>query len=76
MTWLQRGFVGMALGGTLLIGLTHCVVAPVAPVPSGYVVSPPVVIAPPYRPYRHYYPYRFYRPYRPYYGRYPYGRRW
>ncbi len=74
MARVKRWFVAMALGGMLLIGLTSCVVAPVAP---GYVVSPPVVVIRPYRPYRYYEPYGYYRPYRPYYyGWPPYGRRW
>jgi hypothetical protein len=72
MAWVKRWFAVMALGGTLLVGLTNCVVAPVEP---GYVVPPPVVIIRPYRPHRHYHahPYRYYRPY---YGWHPYGHRW
>jgi hypothetical protein len=69
MAWVKRWFVMMALGGTLLVGPTGCVVVPVE---SGYVASPPVVVI---RPYRHYHPHGYYRPYRPYYG-YPYGHRW
>lgn len=74
MGWVKRCFAVMALGGTLLVGLTNCVVAPVEP---GYVASPPVIVIRPYRPHRYYHshPYRDYRPYRPYYG-YPYGHRW
>jgi hypothetical protein len=74
MAWVKRWFAVMGLGGTLLAGLTNCVVAPVEP---EYVASPPVVVIRPYRPHRHYHyhPYRDYRPYRPYYG-YPYGHRW
>jgi hypothetical protein len=73
MAWVKRWFAVVALGGTLLAGLTNCVVAPVEP---GYVASPPVVVIRPYRPYRHYHPYGYHRPYRPYYGWYPYGPRW
>jgi hypothetical protein len=78
MVRLKRWFVAMAVGGTLLVGLTGCVVAPAAPVPSGYVVSPPAVVVRPYYGYRIYRPYRFYRPYRPYYGYgwHPYRYRW
>jgi hypothetical protein len=64
MRCLKRWFFVMALGVTPLAGLTNCVVAPVAPAPPGYVVSPPVVVIRPYRPYR------------PYYGWYPYAHRW
>jgi hypothetical protein len=76
MTWVKRWFVMMTLGGTLLVGPTGCVVAPVE---SGYVASPPAVVIRPYRYYRpyrphwHYHPYRYYRPY---YGWHPYGHRW
>jgi hypothetical protein len=76
MVSLKRWFVVMAVGGTLLLGLTSCVVAPVAPAPPGYVASPPVVVIRPYRPYRYYQPYHYHRPYRPYYGWYPYSHRW
>jgi hypothetical protein len=76
MVCVKRWFVGMVVGGTLLAGLTSCVVAPVEVAPPGYVVSPPVVVVPPYRPYPYYKPYGYYRPYRPYYGGYPYGHRW
>jgi hypothetical protein len=73
MAWVKRWFAVMALGGTLLVGSTSCVVAPVEP---GYVASPPVVVIRPYHYHRHYHPYGYYRPYRPYYGwhRHPY--RW
>jgi hypothetical protein len=67
MACLKRCFVALAVGVTLLVGLTQCVIAPVAPAPSGYVVSPPVVVVRPYR---------VYRPYRPYYGWYPRAYRW
>ena len=81
MAWVKRWFAVMVLGGTLLAGLTNCVVAPVEP---GYVASPPVVVI---RPYRHSHPHRYYRPYRPhrhdhpyryrpYYGGHPYGHGW
>jgi hypothetical protein len=73
MVCLKRWFMAMVVGGTLLAGLTSCVVAPVEP---GYVAPPPVVVIRPYQPYRYYEPYRYYRPYRPYYGWYPYGHRW
>ena len=78
MVRLKRWFVVMAMGGTLLVGLTSCVVAPAAPVPSGYVVSPPAVVVRPYRGSRVYRPYRLYRPYRPYYGYgwHPYRYQW
>lgn len=78
MVRLKQWFVAMTVGGTLLVGLTGCVVAPAAPVPSGYVVSPPAVVVRPYRGYRLYRPYRFYRPYRPYYGYgwHPYRYQW
>jgi hypothetical protein len=77
MAWVKRWFAVMACGGTLLGGLTGCVVAPVEP---GYVASPPVVVIRPYRhdhyrPHRYDHPYRYYRPDRPYDG-YPYGHRW
>lgn len=75
MAGVKRWLVTLVVGGTLLVGLTHCVVVP-DPVPSGYVVTPPVVVIRPYRPYRYYAPYPYYRPYRPYYGWHPYGRRW
>jgi hypothetical protein len=58
-----RWFFVVAAGMMLLAGLTNCVVVPAAPAPSGYVVSPPVVIRP-------------YHPYRPYHGWYPYAYRW
>jgi hypothetical protein len=67
MACLKRCFVTLAVGVTLLVGLTQCVIAPVAPAPSAYVVSPPVVVVRPYRAYR---------PYRPYYGWYPRAYRW
>jgi hypothetical protein len=73
MRRLKRWLVTMSLGGTLLVGLTNCVVAPG---PPGYVVSPPVVVI---RPYRHYHPRRPYHPHhhhRHYYGRYPHAYRW
>ena len=79
MGCLKRWFVVMAMGGTLLVGLTNCVVAPAAPLPSGYVMSPPAVVVPPYRyyrPYRYHRPYRYYRPYRPYYSWSPYSYGW
>jgi hypothetical protein len=76
MGCLKRWFMAMGVGVALLVGLTNCVVAPVAPAPSGYVVAPPPVVIHPYRVYRPYRPYHPYRPYRPYYGRYPYGYRW
>jgi hypothetical protein len=76
MVRVKRWFVGMVVGGMLLVGLTSCVVVPVEVAPPGYVVSPPVVVVPPYRPYRYYEPYRDDRPYCPYYGGYPYGHRW
>jgi hypothetical protein len=69
---LTRWFVMMAMGATLLGGLTHCAVVPVPPVSAGYEGSPPTVVVRPYRPYRYYHPYRYYRPYRPYYAWYPY----
>ncbi len=62
MKCLKRWIVALAVGVTLLAGMTNCVIAPAAPVPSGYVVSPPVVVRP-------------YHPYRPYYGWYPYAYR-
>jgi hypothetical protein len=64
MRCLKRCFVVIAVGVTLLIGLTNCVIAPVAPAPPRYAVSPPVVVVRPYHPYR------------PYYGWYPYAYRW
>ncbi len=67
---LKRWVVGIIVGVTFLIGLSSCVVAPVVPVPSGYVVTPPAVVIRPYPPYN---PYRAYRPYR---GWYPHGYRW
>jgi hypothetical protein len=70
MAGLKQWSVVIALGGTLIVGMTNCVVAP-APVPSGYVVSPPVVVIRPDYPHRYYYPYRYSRPYRPYDGWYP-----
>jgi hypothetical protein len=70
MRRLKRWLVTMSLGGTLLVGLTNCVVAPG---PPGYVVPPPVVVIRPYRAYRHYHPHHHHRHY---YGRYPYGYRW
>jgi hypothetical protein len=70
MACLKRCFVVLAVGVTLLVGLTQCVIAPVDPMPSAYVVSPPVVIVRPYRAYRPY------RPYGPYYGWYPRAYRW
>ena len=76
MRRLKRWLVTMSLGGTLLVGLTNCVVAPG---PPGYVVSPPVVVIRPYRAYRHYHPHRPYHPHhhhRHYYGRYPHAYRW
>jgi hypothetical protein len=63
MKGLIRWFVIMAMGVTLLAGLTHCVVVPAPPVAAGYEVAPPVVVVRPYR---------YHRPYRPYYGWYPY----
>jgi hypothetical protein len=77
MAWLRRWFAVMSLGGTLLAGLTSCVVSPVEP---GYVASPPVMVIRPYRHYRphrhyHYHPYRYYWPSRHYYS-YPYGHGW
>jgi hypothetical protein len=63
MKSLKRWIVAIAAGVLLLAGLTNCVVAPVAPAPPGYVVSPPVVVIRPYHPYR------------PYYGWYPYAYR-
>jgi hypothetical protein len=75
MACLKQWLVVLTVGGTLLIGLTSCVVVPVDPVPSGYAVSPPVVVIRPYHHHRHYHPYRYYRPYRPYGGwhRHPHG---
>jgi hypothetical protein len=73
MVCLKRWFMAMVVGGTLLAGLTSCVVAPVEP---GYVAPPPAVVIRPYPPYRYYVPYGYYRPYRPYYGWHPYGHRW
>jgi hypothetical protein len=75
MVRVKRWFIGMVVGGMLLVILTSCVVVPAEP---GYVASPPVVVIRPYQPYRYYEPYRYYRPYRPrpYYGGYPYGHRW
>lgn len=64
MRYLKRWCYVVAVGVTFLVGLTNCVVAPVAPVPSGYMVSPPVVVVRPYHPYR------------PYYGWYPRPYRW
>src|SRR5919204_5481418 len=55
MKSLKRWIVAIAAGVLLLAGLTNCVVAPVAPGPPGYVVSPPVVVIRPYHPYRPYY---------------------
>jgi hypothetical protein len=63
MKCLKRWIVALAVGVTLLTGMTNCVIAPAAPLPSGYVVSPPVVVVRPYHPYR------------PYYGWYPYAYR-
>jgi hypothetical protein len=63
MMCLKRWFIALAVGVTLLAGLASCVITPAAPVHSGYVVSPPVVVIRPYRPYR------------PYYGWYPYAYR-
>jgi hypothetical protein len=74
MARLKRWFVALAVGVTLLVSLTQCVIAPVAPAPSAYVVSPPPVVV--VRPYRAYRPYRPYRHYRPYYGWYPHAYRW
>jgi hypothetical protein len=76
MACLKRWFVVMAVGVTLLAGLTNCVVAPVAPASSGYVVSPPVVVIRPYRAYRPYRPYHPYHAYRHHHGWYPYAYRW
>jgi hypothetical protein len=73
MACLRRWFVTMAVGLALLAGLTNCVVAPVHPVSSGYVVTPPVVVIRPHRSYRYYRPYH---PYRSHYGWYPYSYRW
>jgi hypothetical protein len=75
MKYLKRWFVVMAVGGTLLVGLTNCVVTPIAPVPSGYVASPPVVVIRPHRPYRRYRHHRHYHSYHPYYGGYPHAYR-
>ncbi|MDQ3831324.1 MAG: hypothetical protein M3361_18910 [Candidatus Tectomicrobia bacterium] len=76
MAYVKRWFVAMMVGGTFLIGLTSCVVAPVDPVSPGYVVSPPVVVIRPHPYYRPYYPYGYYRPYRPYGGWYRNPYRW
>jgi hypothetical protein len=73
MVSMKRCFVVMAMGVTLLVGLTHCVIAPAAPAPAGYVVAPPVVVIRPYRPYHPYHPYRAYRPH---HGWYPHSYRW
>jgi hypothetical protein len=64
MKQVKRWFAVMAVAATLLVSLSHCVVAPVAPAPPGYVVAPPVVVVRPYRPYH------------PYYGWYPFAHRW
>jgi hypothetical protein len=69
MPCLTRWFVVLAMGATLLVGLTQCVVVPAPPVSAGYVAPPPVVVVRPYRPYR---PYDGWHPYRPSYGWYPY----
>ena len=66
MAWVKRWFAAMAVGGTLLVGLTSSVVAAVE---RGYVASPPVVGT---HFYRHYGPYRYYRPYRPHWHYHPY----
>jgi hypothetical protein len=71
MKGLKRWFVVLAMGVTLLVGLTHCVVVPAPPV-TGYEVSPPVVVVRPYQPYR---PYYGWYPYRPHYGWYPHAYR-
>jgi hypothetical protein len=76
MACLKRWFVVMAMGVTPIVGLPNCVVAPVAPVSSGYAVSPPVVVVRPPRPYGYDHPYRAYRPYRPYDSWYRYPYRW
>lgn len=76
MTYVKRWFISIVLGGTLLVGLTNCVVVPVAPARSGYVVAPPPVVIQPYRWYRPYRPYYPYRPYRPHVGRHHHGHRW
>jgi hypothetical protein len=72
MASLKYWFVVFSVGVMLVVGLTSCVVAP-APVPSGYVVTPPAVVIRPYRPYPYYYPYRYHYPYR---GWYPHRHRW
>ena len=64
MKGLKRWVGVMALGLTLLGGLTQCVVVPAPPVSAGYEVSPPVVVIRPYQPYR---PYYGWYPYRPHY---------
>jgi len=60
MMHLTRWLVVMAVGITLLAGLTACVVVPVDPGPAGYVVSPPYVAVRPYYPYRPYYGWFYY----------------
>ena len=64
MVCVKQWFVAMVVGGTILLGPTSCVVAPVE---AGYVASPPVVVIRHYHHHRHYHPYRYYRPYRYYY---------
>jgi hypothetical protein len=63
MARVKRWFVGMVVGGMLVVSLTSCVVVPAEP---GYVASPPVLVIRPYQPYRYYAPYRDDRPYRSY----------
>ena len=76
MASLKHCFVVLAVGVTLLLGLTNCVVAP-GPGPSGYVVAPPAVVIQPYGSYSYYYPHRSYRPYHnPHGGWYPHRHRW
>jgi hypothetical protein len=70
MPCLTRWFVVIAIGVTLLVGLTQCVVVPGPPVSAAYVAPPPVVVVRPYRPYR---PYYGWYPYRHYYRWYPYA---
>jgi hypothetical protein len=69
MKCLKRWLVVMALGVTILVGLTNCVIVPAPPVSAGYVASPPVMVVRPYHAYR---PYYGWYPYRPFYGWYPY----
>jgi len=51
MRYLKRWCYIVAVGVTVLVGLTNCIVVPAGPVRSGYVMPPPVVVVRPYRPY-------------------------